>query len=140
MGLHRSNLKMQILAELKTRFPDHLYQVGEDQETIAIFPAVHPSVGNVTIFDDGDEATVFIEKIFHFHSNPYDDSLSERQRNRWIVEDIMPWLEAFFDNKMLLWRTPRGSAGSELLSDAPVEDWMESGKEYFVWTGPIERP
>ena len=81
MTLAKKMIRESILEELRRRFPPQAYRVGTDGKTVAIFPSKCSEVGDVTIWDDGHEATVVIEHITHGHFNPYDESLSESERD-----------------------------------------------------------
>ena len=128
-------IRESILAELKRRFPPESYRVGDDDKTVAVFPAKCPDIGNVTIWDDGEEATVLIENITHSHFNPYDDSLSESERDKQITEEVCDFLEDLFSDKILLWRSASGrSGGWRIIQDGIEPEWLTDPGEYFLWS------
>jgi hypothetical protein len=137
-------IKDSILAELKRRFPPGSYREGTDGKTVAVFPAKCPDVGDVTIWDDGDEATVLIEKITHGHFNPYDSSLSEADRDKEITETVCDFLDALFRNDVLLWTSGRCGGCSRLDLRKPEErendviSGLKKGATYFLWSGPFK--
>ena len=61
---------------LRERFASRTFTTDVPPNPIAVFSAAHSEVGDVSIWDDGDEATVSIGGISHGHYNPYDPSLS----------------------------------------------------------------
>src|SRR5262245_44486949 len=69
---------------------------------IATFAQRQAAVGKVMIYDDGDEATVVIERITHGRFNPYDPHLSQEQRDQIITEDVVNFLKALFYDRVLL--------------------------------------
>ncbi|MCI5161317.1 MAG: hypothetical protein D3917_04675 [Candidatus Electrothrix sp. AX5] len=127
-------IRESILAELKRRFPAESYAIGDEGNTVAVFPAECPDVGNVTIWDDGDEATILIENITHGHFNLYDDSLSESERDKQITKEVCDFLEGLFLNKVLLWRSER-SGGWRNAPDGVKPEWLKNPGEYFLWSG-----
>ncbi|MHB1003939.1 MAG: hypothetical protein ACYC1B_08990 [Thermoleophilia bacterium] len=138
-------IRESILTELKRRYPAESYCVGDEGNTVAVFPAKCPEVGKVTIWDDGDEATVLIENITHGHFNPYDESLSEAERDKEITEEVCDFLDALFRDDVLLWTSGRagGWARLDLREEGEKEDDVISGLQrdakYFVWSGPRKR-
>ncbi|MHC9539942.1 MAG: hypothetical protein AB9903_10520 [Vulcanimicrobiota bacterium] len=56
-----------LLPKLMDRFPGRGLRTGAPPGLIAVFPAAHPEVGDLTIYDDGEEATVCIGTITHGH-------------------------------------------------------------------------
>ncbi len=135
-------IRESILAELKRRYPEEPYRVGDEGNIVAVFPAKCSEVGDVTIWDDGDEATVMIENITHGHFNPYDESLSEEERDRRVTEEVCDFLDALFRDDVLLWTSDRagGWARLDLCKDGEKEDdlisGLKKGAKYFVWSGP----
>jgi hypothetical protein len=133
-------IKDSILAELKRRFPDQSYSVGDDARTVAVFPAAHTQVGNVTIWDDGDEATVFIENITHGHFTSYDETLSKQEREKVVTEDVVDFLSELFADRVLLWTSESGrSGGWKMLQGQSPAELMHEKAKCFLWSGPIKR-
>ena len=129
-------IRESILAELNRRFPAESYRVGDEGNTIAVFPPTCPDVGDVTIWDDGDEATVLIENFTHGHFNPYDESSSEEERDKQITEEVCDFLEDLFSDKVLLWRSASGrSGGWRNVPDGVEPEWVTDPGEYFLWSG-----
>lgn len=72
-------IRDRLIPALKREFAGWEIAFDSPPQPIATFPAVQSEVGRVLVYDDGDEATVLIEKITHGHFNPYDGKLSETQ-------------------------------------------------------------
>ena len=115
-------------------------QFDTPPQPIATFPAAQPAVGRVLVYDDGDEATVLIEKITHGHFNPYDEKLLEAQRDEMVTEDVIDFLRALFSDRVLLHCTQDGRLGGwtrmDLAHDGPVE--LSQSQRYFLWSRPFE--
>jgi hypothetical protein len=47
-----------LLPALQSRFPSRGFRADASPNAIGSFPSAHEQVGDVTIWDDGDEATV----------------------------------------------------------------------------------
>jgi len=127
-----------LLPELRTRFADRRLHSGTAPNEVAIFPAAHPDVGAVTIWDDGDEATVGIGEITHGHFNPYDNSLSPEQIARRVTEEVIEFLEDLFADRVLLWKSPDGRSGGWRVLTSKTNDSLKEGSNLtYLWSGPV---
>ncbi len=98
-----------------------------------------PAVGRVLVYDDGDEATVLIENVTHGHFNPYDEKLSEAQRDETVTADVIDFLKALFSDRVLLHCTPDKHRGGWVrldLKDGPVE--LSPASHYSLWSRPYQ--
>jgi hypothetical protein len=101
--------------------------------------AAHLAVGDLTVIDDGGEATVYIDEHTHHHVSPYDDELSEADKRRWIVENVTDFLVDLFSNRIVIHIHVDGrSGGWERVEEAPKA--VPRGREgrFLVWSGPLE--
>jgi hypothetical protein len=101
----------------------------------AIFPAVHPEVGDIEIYDDGDEATLLVGSFTHGHFSNYDHELSDAQRAEKIAEEVVSFLKALFADQIVLWGSHEGSGGWHQRGE--YSEYKKDAKEY-VWSGPLE--
>ena len=132
-------IRDSLIPALKKEFPDQQVTFGEPPQPIAIFSAAHESVGKVIIYDDGDEATILIEKITHGHFNPYNPSLSEKERDALVTENVVEFLKALFSDQVLLHTTADNHIGGWTrldLENGPVE--LSPSFQYFLWTRPYK--
>ena len=58
-------IRYLLLPVLETDFPNRGLRAGEPPDPIAAFPAAHTEVGDVNIYDDGNEAMVSVGQITH---------------------------------------------------------------------------
>jgi hypothetical protein len=65
-----------LIPEVKKTFSGWEMEISYEVNPIIRFPAVQKEVGDVLISDDGDEATIYLQKITHHHVNPYDECTS----------------------------------------------------------------
>lgn len=114
-------------------------RVGVPPEPLVVFPAAHLAVGDVVIYDDGDEATVCIGDITHGHFNPYDASLSDEQGTDWIIEHLLHFLDCLFADRVVLFkhREFTGMGGWRVLEDGEPTPSPHEDELAFVWSGPI---
>ena len=132
-------IRDRLIPALKCEFTGWEIQFDTPPQAIATFPAAQPDVGRVLVYDDGDKATILIENITHGHFNPYDEKLSEAQRDEIVTADVIDFLRALFTDRVLLHSRADGRVGgwSRLdLKDGPVE--LSPSFKYFLWSRPYE--
>ena len=132
-------IRDHLIPALKAEFSGWEILFDDPPQPIATFPACQEAVGKVLICDDGEEATVYIEKITHGHFNPYDDTLTPAEREKIITEDVIDFLKALFTDRVLLRTNANNSIGGWTrldLKDGPVE--LSPSFRYFLWSKPYE--
>lgn len=143
LGVRRLNCRRDMIREiliptLETRFPGRDMRLGISPEATVIFPAAHPRVGDVSIWDDGNEATVGIGDITHGHFNPYDGNLSKSQIAHAVTEMVIDFLDALFSNRVVLWCSHDRRSGGWRVFDEPVSTApSDVSGDVFVWSGPL---
>lgn len=134
------NISEILIPVLKDRFSERNYIIGSAPEPIAIFPAECKEIGDLSIYDDGTEATVLIRNITHHHINPYDEKLSEIEKAEWIVASVIDFLENLFLDRMLLWSIDQGRSGGGWfeIEENPSSDEIPPKADVFVWSHRIK--
>jgi hypothetical protein len=130
-----------LIPMLETRFSGRGLRTGVPPEPIAIFPRVHEDVGDVSIWDDGEEATVAVGEITHGHFNPYDSTLSAEQVAQRVAADVIDFLGDLFADRIVLWRSADGrSGGWRTIDDGDRLSLMDSEDQTYLWSGPVKNP
>ncbi len=129
-----------LVPALEAAFPASGLRISSPPEPVAIFPAVCAEVGDVLIYDDGDEATVVIEKVTHHHTNPYNTDMTPHERAVWVTNEVVAFLHALFDDRVLLWsrQQGKGGSGSQPFNGVIPTDLRE-GADTFVWSRRVVR-
>lgn len=120
---------------LEKRFPDRGMRVGSPPAPCALFPAMHPDVGDIQIYDDGDELTLVACNFTHGHFSNYNENLSPKKKAEQIVEDIVIFLEALFADRVVLYGSPQRAGGWYGIG-SDFSFWAKEEKKYF-WSGPL---
>lgn len=121
-----------LLPLLQNRFPGQGIIGGNHSEPCITFPAKHAEVGDIQIYDDGDEITLVVGKFTHGHFSNYDD-IPEGEKERIIAEDVADFLEKLFTDQVVLWGSHQGGGGWRVLeADTP----KKAGRNEYVWSGP----
>ena len=117
---------------LRERFADRGLRIETQPQVCAIFPAIHPEVGDIQVYDDGDEVTVYAGNFTHGHFSNY-DAISEQEKAKDISESIIDFLEAVFADRVAFWGSHKAGGGWRRLDIGAQE--KPNGCEY-VWSGP----
>ena len=127
-----------LLPALRARFSRREMRAGMPPAPIAVFPAAHSAVGDVSIWDDGDEATVGVGSITHHHINPHDSNLSARECAEWVTEEVIAFLERLFADRVLLQKGRQSKWGSmQSLADGEAIPAIRDDVDAFLWSGPL---
>ena len=131
-----------MLPELQSRFPNRGMRAGESINQIGIFPAAHGEVGDLQIWDDGDEATIYIGSITHGHFDSDDRTLAEANSARCISDEVVEFLELLFADRVLIHKSRTdGSDGWEVFDSDDFSDArLNVTDRTYVWSGPIKNP
>ena len=115
-----------------------------DGNVIMRVPAQAPEVGDMVVYDDGDELTVAVGKIDHCHFETYCvDAHTEKERQAVAAENAVQWVTAVmneqvrFRNEFQHGRIVSGSSwltedqdGGRILK--ATDEWKE-----YTWTGLV---
>lgn len=125
-----------LIPKLKERYPDRGLSIDLNDNPFATFAANLPEVGAVTIYDEGDDVVVEVEKITHGHLSVYDNSLSQEAVHQRVSEFVLDFLDALFADKVLLWVSDDGQSGGwQRIDLAPEVSPPEEGGKFYVWSG-----
>lgn len=139
---HEVTIREVLVPTLKAAFSDFGVRFAEPPAPVAVFPAACSEVGDVQIYDDGDEATVVIENVTHHHTNPYDPEMNSSDRARWITNEVVEFLQTLFDDRVFLWsrRQGHGGGGCHWPFEGVIPDGVPDDADLFIWSKRIERP
>jgi hypothetical protein len=129
-----------LVPAVQQAFPDKLFVVSSTPHPVLKLGSGCTDVGDLAIYDDGQEATVSITEITHGHFGPNDENLTRDEIDAQVTEDVICFLHALFSDHVLLYRTPeRNMGGWSIFEDAPNPDELVAGREYFLWSGPYKK-
>jgi len=130
-----------LVPALEAAFPGVGMRFGAPPEPVAVFPAACSEVGDVQIYDDGEEATVIIENVTHHHSNPYDQGMTPGERAQWVTDEVVEFLHKLFADRVFLWslKQGRGGGGWQQPYEGVIPDGVPEEADMFVWSRRVER-
>lgn len=124
-----------LIPKLRRRFPDRQMRLGTPPSPCVVFPAIHPEVGDVEIYDDGDELTLVAGKFTHGHFSNYDDALSNQEKAEQITDSVILFLDELFADRIVLWGSHEGSGGWYKRGESSS---FQQGARGYVWSGPLD--
>ncbi len=139
MAMRNTLISDLLIPKLQERFVGKGLRLGVPPSPVAVFPAIHSEVGDIEIYDDGDELTLVAGHFTHGHFSNYDEHLTADEKAQQIVEDIISYLEEFFEDRIVMWGSHKTSGGTYHREHADA--WAEEhtiGMKKFVWSGPLE--
>jgi hypothetical protein len=126
-----------LLPALAVCFPNLDFQIGQPPDPIAVFPAQHSAVGDVSIWDDGSEAMVGIGEITHGHFSHYGD-VSAEQIHEQVAAGVVAFLQDLFADRVLLWKSSSGAGGWKIVGADERFSLLGPGDQTYLWSGPVE--
>jgi hypothetical protein len=124
-----------LIPKLQQRFPGRGLRIGSPPSPCAVFPAIHSSVGDIQIYDDGDEITLVAGNFTHGHFSNYDDKLSLEQKAEVVADQVVDFLEALFADQVVLWGSHDRSGGWYYSDKA--DPLLPDGEKKYVWSGAL---
>ena len=128
-----------LLPALKERFPDVPFVFDEPPKPIASLRSPCEALGGVEICDDGDELTVYLVNATHGHFRCYDDKLAQEEKEKQITSDVIEFLDALLNNRVVVWRFLNGWAGGwRVLRPGEHPPGPSIVTQQFLWSREIE--
>jgi hypothetical protein len=122
-------------------FPNLAFKISAASNPIISLSSSSPEIGDLHIYDDGDQATAIITGIAHGDFGVYDENLNTEEKEQTITEDVISFLVTLFSDRVVLYRTSSKGMGGWTVIEQGVKDIeFVAGREYFVWSGPITPP
>ncbi len=113
------SIRAVLVPLLVARFPDRGLRLGEPPDPVAVFPGVHPEVGEIRISDANNSADLAVGNIVYDHFfNPYDEERGTDKAVEGIANDVVRFLEELFADRLLMWRSV----------DGRTRGWRERGE------------
>src|SRR6266478_4285680 len=97
-----------LLPALSANFPNRGLRTGEPPDAIAVFPAAHSEVGDVSIYDDGNEAMVSVGQISHGHFGWDDSNRTDAEIAKSVTDEVVRFLMDLFADRIVLWKSSGG--------------------------------
>jgi hypothetical protein len=134
-------IRDHLIPAVKEVFPSLAFKISPSSNPIISLSSSSAEIGDLHIYDDGDQATVIITGITHGDFGVYDENLNAEEKEQIITEDVISFLVTLFSDRVVLYRTSSKGMGGWTVIEQGVKDIeFVAGREYFVWSGPITPP
>jgi hypothetical protein len=131
-----------LLAALRNRFGAGSFREGTPPEPLAVFPAKHPEVGDLSITTAGIHASLTIGEVLSDHFNNFDTHLDDTIRAERVTRDVVRFLDHLFADRLLFWMSDDGrrrGGWRERGEAGHVEPLARDNVTYrvYLWSGPL---
>lgn len=116
---------------------DMLLQPGG--EPVAVFSAKHPEVGDIEIYDEGEELTIVVGNFTHTHFANYEKDLSNSERRARIANETVSFLDDLFADRIEMFGSHRRAGGTRYRRNkrrGTISNFI-FGRKSYVWSGPL---
>ena len=121
--------------EIRRKFSNLDFTVNEN---IIVIKGTSQEVGNIEIEDNIKELIIVIGNFTHWHAACYDESLTKKEKEQQISDEVIDFLNDLFNDKIVMWGSHENGGGfyyvdyDENEHDAPIE---KNGVIKYVWSG-----
>jgi hypothetical protein len=130
-------LSTALASAISERYPAATLSDGAEDEPVAVFPAIHPAVGAVSVYVEDSEVQIQVGAHTHGHFATYDDPSPESTETR-TVAAVLQFLDNLFSNRVVVWSTG-GSGGWYPVDTPPVTGFLNPRTaRRFLWSGPLK--
>ena len=134
-------IRDHLLPAVTEVFPHLRFKISPTSNPIISLSSGSAEIGDLHIYDDGDQATVIITGITYGDFGVCDENLNTEEKEQIITEDVVSFLVTLFSDRVVLYRTSSKGIGGWAVIEQGVKDIeFVAGREYFVWSGPITPP
>jgi hypothetical protein len=134
-------IRDKLIPLLEQKFGTGSFSKGIAPKPIVSFPPAHVEVGELKIFDDGNEVIMEIGEITHGHFGSTNALATQEEAEQEVVENVVDFVEDLFNGKYILWRTQQRGAGGwkhiDFISENDILSKFENDAAYFTWSGPL---
>src|SRR6266403_1961803 len=102
--------------KLLERHPDWRFQTTAT--TSIVFPAKNPAIGEAEVREHGAELILRLGRFTHQHYGNYDASIPPDEASDRITDSLVNFLEALFNDQIVLWGSHGEGGGSSIRSSA----------------------
>jgi hypothetical protein len=85
-------IRDHLVPAVKEVFPNLAFKISPTSNPIISLSSSSAEIGDLHIYDDGDQATVIITGITHGDFGVYDENLNTEEKEQIITEDVISFL------------------------------------------------
>jgi len=128
-----------LVPELRSRFHGRGLRLDPGPPQHATFPATHPEVGDLIIYDEDDEELIveygnFTHCHYGPHYGPFQDPAATPSGAP--LAPLLSDLEDLFADRLMMWGSHTASGGILRVGEEP--NWLLPPYDpFYVWSGPL---
>ncbi|MHB8900127.1 MAG: hypothetical protein ACYC6Y_15365 [Thermoguttaceae bacterium] len=131
-------IQERLVAAIRSAFPDREFRFSDSGQPMASIASPCERLGEVAIYDDGDEVMVELTGATRSHFACYDEHLSREGKEERICADVIAFLEALFADRVVVWCVAGGLAGGwRMLTRGEELPKRSLVRRQFVWSREI---
>ena len=132
-------LSFSLLQELESKYQAYLVSISPEGNPCAVFQSPHSDVGELEVYDDGDEITISLPGFTHSHFGNYDDKLTRAEQSKQIAKEVLEFLDGVFGDRIVFFGSAAGGGGWHRRDEGPrgMISKMMFGKNSYVCSGPL---
>jgi hypothetical protein len=141
-------LSKVVTSYLEERIPKRIEVVapGEDRTPFIRIKTSESDFGDIELYDDEDEVTIYFGRFTHSHFSNYDD-IPVEEKEAQIAEDVYEVLRATLDDELEFWGSHQGSGGFQGVEYAKEQKRGilsrifsgGSSKTFYRWSGATKQ-
>ena len=127
-----------LIPAIKKRFPNQPFDFNKSPELAFAIQSPCNEFGELALSDDGDEVTLFLGNSTHTHIGCYEGNLSQVEQEQRISSEVIAFLEALFDDRVVVWHGIGGIGGCRRLEIGKSPPEPSLIKRQFPWSREIK--
>jgi hypothetical protein len=131
-------LANHLVQTLKSAFPELPFVFAEPPEAVATLTGPCEEMSPLKIFDDGDEATIWVGTITHSHFGNYEEGVTEDWRHQYIAENVVKFIRDLLADRVVAMSTLGGLVGGwRRLEMGEALPERSRWKKQYLWSGVV---
>jgi hypothetical protein len=129
----------RLTKSLREAFPDVPFVFAEPPEPVATLEGPCEEMSPLKVFDDGNEATIWLGIVTHGHFANYEEGITEDLRHQYIAVDVVEFVRDLIADRVVGMSSLGGRVGGwrRLEPGEPLPDRSRWKKQY-VWSGALQ--
>ena len=134
-------IRNRLILLFEQKFGANSFTRGDIPSALVSFPPAHNGVGELKVFEYGNELIVEIGKIAHHQFDNLNPDATPEAAEQALAEQVAGFVEDVFADKYIFWCSPQRDAGGlkhiDFFSENERSSFLDGDRIYFTWSGPL---
>lgn len=131
-------LSEHLTRTFRETFPELPFVFAEPPNPVATLEGPCEEMSPLQIFDDGDEATIWLGTITHSHFGNYEEGITEDWRHQYIAEEVVEFVRDLIANRIVGMSSLGGRVGGwRRLEPGDPLPGSSPLKSQYLWSGAL---